>query len=90
MGEKVSRARMWNLRELVDQYVKLAGEFGRPVALSEFELSAEEISALFGSFDEDYHISRYLHFSKAAGESYSIGGESVTHLSIDNAIKEIL
>jgi hypothetical protein len=90
MGEKASRARMWDLRELVDQYTKLAGEFGRPVALSQFELSAEEISALFGSFDEDYHISRFLHFSKAAGQNYLIGGEQVSHLAIDKSIEEIL
>jgi hypothetical protein len=90
MVEKASRARMWNLRELVDQYVKLAGEFGRPVALSQFELSREEISALFGSFDEDYHISRFLHFTKAAGPGYQIGGEDASHLTIDKAIEEIL
>ncbi len=81
---------MWNLRELVDQYLELAGEFGRPAALAQFELSPEEISALFGSFDEDYHISRFLHFAKAAGQSYLIGGENVSHLSIDKSIEEIL
>jgi hypothetical protein len=90
MGEKASRARMWSLRQLVDQYAKLAGEFGRPLPLSQFELSAEEVSALFGPLDEDYHISRFLHFSKLAGDSYTIGAEDVTHLSIDKAIEEIL
>jgi hypothetical protein len=81
---------MWNLRELVDGYAKLAGEFARPVPLSQFELGDEEIAGLFGSFDEDYHISRYLHFSKLGGKSYVIGGEEVTHLSIDKNIEEIL
>ena len=81
---------MLNLRELVEQYLELAGEFGRPVALSQFALSDEEIVQLFGSFDEDYHISRYLHFTKLPEKSYAIGGESVTHLSIEKAIQEIL
>jgi hypothetical protein len=81
---------MWNLRELVDQYLTLAGEFGRPVALEQFPLGREEIVALFGGFDEDYHISRYLHFSRLPGGAFKIGGEDVTHLSIDQGIQEIL
>jgi hypothetical protein len=81
---------MWTLRELVDKYVELAGGFARPVELSQFELSDEEVVALFGSFDDDYHISRYLHFSKLSGKSYVIGGEEVTHLAIDKNIEEIL
>lgn len=81
---------MWNLRQLVDQYVALAGGFGKSVELSQFNLNADETVAAFASFDEDYHISRYLHFSKREGDSYLIGGEKVTHLSIDESIHEIL
>ena len=84
-----SRA-MWNLRQLVDRYFALAGGYGNPVALSEFGLTSPDTVAVFGSFDEDYHISRYLHFSKREGNSYRIGGEQVTHLSIDESIQEIL
>ncbi len=81
---------MWNLRDLVDRYVALAGNFGNPVELSQFLLSPDDAASVFGSFDEDYHISRYLHFSKLEGKPYLIGGEHVTHLSIDASIKEIL
>ena len=81
---------MWNLRQLVDRYFVLAGGYGKPVALGRFALTAAETLTVFGSFDEDYHISRYLHFSKQEGNSYLIGGEQVTHLSIDESIKEIL
>jgi len=70
--------------------MELAGEFKRPVALSQFPLSDEEISSLFGSFDQDYHISRYFHFTTLPGKSYLIGGEPVTHLFIDKTIEEIL
>ncbi len=79
-----------HLRELVDRYFALAGEFGRPVALETFGLSAEEIEQLFGFLDEDYHISRYFHFANTSGTQYTISGEACTHVAIDAAIREIL
>jgi hypothetical protein len=81
---------MMNLREVVERYATLGGSFGDPVALAAFGLTTEETKALFGSFDEDYHISRFLHFSRSKGESYLIGGEAVTHIAIDPAIYSIL
>ncbi len=82
---------MWNLRQLVDSYVALAGVFGKPVELAQFHLSAEETVSVFGGFDEDYHISRFLQFSNHPdGKPFLIGGEQVTHLSIDASISEIL
>ena len=82
---------MWNLRQLVDSYVALAGAFGNPVELAQFQLSAEKTVSVLGGFDEDYHISRFLHFSNhPGGKPFLIGGEQVTHLSIDASISEIL
>jgi hypothetical protein len=75
---------------VVERYATLAGSFGNPVALSAFGLSAEETKNLFSSFDEDYHISRFLHFSHKQGQSYVISEEPVTHLTIDPAIYSIL
>jgi hypothetical protein len=77
---------MLSLKEVVDRYASLAQSFGEPVALSAFQLSAEETSRLFTDLEEDYQISRYLHFSSGAGQSYSIGGEAMTHVAIDRAI----
>jgi hypothetical protein len=45
---------------------------------------------LFSIFDEDYHISRFFHFSEADGEKYLIDGENVTHVAIDAEISSIL
>lgn len=84
------RAPMMNLREVVERYATLAGSFGDPVALIAFGLGAEETKNLFASFDEDYHISRFLHFSRDKGESYVISEEKVTHVAIDPAIYSIL
>jgi hypothetical protein len=81
---------MWNLPELVERYISLTGGFGQPLALSNFSLTEEEVTRLFNTFDEDYHISRFLQFSNVNGKSYQIGGEPATHLSIDESIKDIL
>lgn len=83
-------APMMNLHEAVERYARLAGSFGDPVALAAFGLTAEETNSLFSSFDEDYHISRFLHFSRSEGKSYLVSGEVVTHLAIDPAVYSIL
>jgi len=81
---------MMPLRQLVDRYRSLAGEFGKPVALTDFALAAAEAERLFSSYDEDYHISRFLHFSESSGERFSINGIPATHLSLDAEIETLL
>lgn len=78
------------LRQLVERYLALAGAFGTPVALSSFGLTAPEIENLFSSYNEDYHISRFFHFSSTSGSSYSIDNEAATHIAIDAEINSIL
>ncbi len=79
-----------NLREVVERYTKLASGFGQPVTLNGFGLTAEETTKLFSAFDEDYHISRFFHFSTSEGQSYLISGAEVTHISIDAGIQAVL
>jgi len=81
---------MLSLREVVERYVSLAGNFGKPLALSAFGWSARETGKFFCSFDEDYQVSRYLHFSRGDGETYTISGEQVTHVAIDAEIRTLL
>ena len=81
---------MLSLREVVDRYLAVARKFGESVALSSFQLSPTEIQALFNVLDEDYHLSRFLHFSRVEGESYVISGARITHLSIDSGIQSML
>jgi len=78
------------LSDLVSRYLYLAGEFGKPVALSAFQLSPAETERLFSSFDEDYHISRFFHFSESDGTKFSINGIPVTHVFLDAEIQTIL
>jgi hypothetical protein len=88
--EATHRAPIMPLRQLVDSYLRLAGTFGAPVALSGFGMTPPEIENLFSSYNEDYHISRFFHFSNSSGTPYSIDNEPATHISIDSEIRSIL
>lgn len=78
------------LRELVERYLKISGGYGVDAALSAFGLPHADAEKLFGMMDEDYHISRYFHFSKKSGESFDINGFPQTHVSIDAEIQPTL
>jgi len=90
MAAEPRRAPMMSLQQLVANYRTVAGEFGKPVAISAFALTTEETERLFSGYDEDYHISRFFDFSESTGESYSINGIPATHVSIDAEIETIL
>jgi hypothetical protein len=79
-----------DLKEIIQKYLAAAGGYGRSVALTELGLSREEIEDVFGSFDEDYHISRFFHFARAAGANFQINGFPQTHVSIDAGIESLL
>ena len=79
-----------NLREVVEKYLAIAGGFAFLAPLADFGLDRSEVERIFGAFDEDYHISRYLHFSQVSGPAYAINGFDQTHVSIDGEIQEIL
>jgi hypothetical protein len=89
-AEAARRAPIMPLRQLVNRYLELAGSFHTPVALSSFELTAPEIENLFSSYNEDYHISRFFHFSNSAGATYNIDNDPATHISIEAEINSIL
>jgi hypothetical protein len=78
------------LREVVEKYLKAAGGYGKAAALASLGLSREEIERTFGQFDEDYHISRFIHFQCAAGANFAINGFPQTHVSIDTEIQTVL
>jgi hypothetical protein len=78
------------LREIVEKYLAVAGGFGFLAPLSEFGLEKGIVERIFGAFDEDYHISRYFHFSQVSGTAYSINGFDQTHITIDAEIESVL
>jgi|SRR5215467_16213403 len=89
-AEGSRRAPTMPLRELVRLYLQYAREYGQTVALSNFGLPATEIERIFSGYDEDYHISRFFHFSEAQGQRFMIDGIPATHVSIDAGIETIL
>jgi hypothetical protein len=89
-AESARRAPMTSLQELYRVYATIAAKPGEPVPLSAFKFSLGETEKLFSIFDEDYHISRFFHFSQTNGEKYSINGEAATHVAIDPEIASIL
>jgi N-formylglutamate amidohydrolase len=78
------------MKEIVERYRKAAGAYGKAVPLGALGISREDTERAFDILDEDYHISRFFHFAKAAGASYSINGFPQTHVSIDKDIEELL
>lgn len=83
------------LRDMIARYKQITdGELGRPVALADFGLAPAEVESLFGALDEDYHISRYFHFtdqrSSARDAAFSINGFPQTHLLLDKEIEDLL
>ena len=79
-----------NLREVVEKYLTLAGAYGRPAALADVGLDRAQTERVFAALDEDYHISRFFHFSRLTGTVYRINGFDHTHVSIDAEIQDIL
>ena len=86
------------LRDVVAKYKQLAGGFGPPVALAAFGLDRAGTERIFGVFDEDYHISRFFHFtldpqtepSPTPIVAYQINGFPQTHVALDAEIETIL
>jgi hypothetical protein len=79
-----------SLREIVEKYLALAGGFAFLAPLADFGLPPDDVERIFGALDEDYHISRYLHFSQVFGPAYKINGFKQTHISIDAEIQSVL
>jgi hypothetical protein len=78
------------LREAIDKYLAAGGGYGRSVALAALGSSHEETERSFSLFDEDYHISRFIHMQNDSGEKFQINGFPQTHVSFDAEIQSIL
>lgn len=79
-----------SLREIVERYLNVAGGYGKVIPISALGLTRAEAEKSFDILDEDYNISRFIHFMCAAGADYSINGFPQSHLSIDPDIQSIL
>lgn len=89
-SEGAQKASMLPLKKLVEHYLALSGAYGNAVPLTAFELTRDETERLFSSYDEDYHISRFFHFTEMDGMTFAVNGERVTHVALDPEIQSIL
>ena len=48
------------LKAAVERYLEVVKEFDRPMPLSRFGLSNEELGAMVSAWDEDYHLHRHF------------------------------
>ena len=78
------------LRQIVEKYLAIAGGFAFLAPLADFGMEKSEVERVFGALDDDYHISRYFHFSQVSGHAYNINGFEQTHISIDEEIQSVL
>jgi hypothetical protein len=78
------------LKQIVEKYLSIAGGFTFLAPLADFGLERSEIERIFSALDEDYHISRYFHFTQVSGPAYMIDGFEQTHISIDEEIQSVL
>jgi hypothetical protein len=90
MAAGLGWVRAMTLREAIDKYLEAAGGYGKSVALAALGGSHEETERSFSIFDEDYHISRFIHLGNHSGEKFQINGFPQTHLSVDAEIESIL
>lgn len=79
------------LKQIVEAYLRLAGDYGREAPLAAFGWSREETERLFSALDEDYHISRFLTFSHHAGSAeFHINAFPQTHVTFSDGVTTIL
>ena len=79
------------LKDAVATYLSVAGAYGRVIPLALLGLDRAQLENTFSVLDEDYHISRYFHFSSAVGASgYAINGVRFSHISVDEQVQTIL
>ena len=78
------------LSQIVEKYLAIAGGFAFLAPLADFGMERGEAERIFSALDEDYHISRYFHFSQVSGPAYLINGFEQTHISIDEEIQSVL
>jgi hypothetical protein len=78
------------LSQIVEKYLAIAGGFAFLAPLRDFGLEPSEVERIFSALDEDYHISRYFHFSQVSGPAYMINGFEQTHISMDEEIQSVL
>lgn len=73
-AESVDYNSAMELKAAVEKYLGIAGRFGRPMPLSSFAVSRQELEGTLSAWDEDYHLHR--HFELIAAPPASPGNSA--------------
>jgi len=68
------------LKAAVERYLETAGHFGRPMPLSGFGISRQELEAALSAWDEDYHLHRHFELIAAPSASPASSADSASYL----------
>ena len=84
------------LRAAVERYLRVAQAFGRPMSLSDFGVSREELQVALSAWEEDYQIHRHFELLPSDGQAaesgspcYEINGELYTAIIIKETIRDV-
>ncbi len=88
------------LGEAVKVYRKVAGGYGRPMALAAFGQSRDETEKIFSVWDEDYQISRFMELTlepsgsvpreSDSAQPYRVNGFECSHVRFHPDIERML
>lgn len=86
------------LRAAVERYLEVVKEFSRPMPLSSFGLSKEELETMVSAWDEDYHLHRHMELIAASTASpgvqeatqYLINGLPYSAIVFKESIRHVL
>ncbi len=88
------------LGEAVKVYRKVAGGYGRPMALGAFGQSRDETVKIFSAWDEDYQISRFMELTlepsgsvpqeSDSAQPYRVNGFDCSHVTFHPDIERML
>jgi hypothetical protein len=78
---------------VVKKYRDLAGDFGTAVSLSDYNFPRANAEKFFSDLNDDYQISRFLHFQNREAENFpvfQISGFPQTHVTLHAEIESLL
>ncbi len=87
------------LNAAVAKYLEVVKEYRQPMPLSSFGLPKDELEAMLGAWDEDYHLHRHFELLSPDADpsgvrenraTYSVRGLGYSAIVIHESIREVL
>ena len=69
-----------DLKAAVDRYLEVVKDFQRPMPLSRFGLSKEELESMVSGWEEDYQMNRHFKLIGPADELRGMGEDAVLYV----------